>query len=73
MANSGMVETIHESSLHNAPELAIYDIHGRMMHRGVMPVSGKYTWNTPGLPQGLYFARIRTENSTLARKLVLQR
>jgi hypothetical protein len=56
-----------------APTLAIFDIHGRMVHRVFMPASGKYTWNAAGLPPGLYCARINMGKRTLVKRLVLQK
>jgi hypothetical protein len=53
--------------------LAIYDIHGRMVHRAVIPASGKYIWHATNQPSGLYIARISAGNRTLVEKLVLQK
>ena len=57
--------------------LGVYDLLGREIHRIVneRKLSGRYEeeWNAEGLPGGIYFIRIQSENVTFVRKMVLLR
>jgi hypothetical protein len=55
------------------PQLAIYDIHGRMVHRAAEPVSGTYTWSASGLPAGIYLLKASVGNKTYSKRLFLQK
>jgi hypothetical protein len=56
-----------------APMLAIYDIHGRMVHRAANLNTGRYFWNAAGMPAGVYPIRITTPDRTLTKRLILNR
>jgi hypothetical protein len=69
--NSGMVETIHESSQHEAPKLAIYDIHGRMVQSFQAPANGRIVWNAADQASGMYLIRLVKGEKTVEKKIYL--
>jgi hypothetical protein len=70
-ANSGIAGAIHESPLHNAPKLAIYDTRGRMVHNTGNVNTGHYTWNATGLPAGVYLIQVKAGKRTFIKKTTL--
>jgi hypothetical protein len=52
------------------PQLAIYDIHGRMVHR---VHASHTTWDASGLPSGVYLIKAFAHGKTLTRRIMLQR
>jgi hypothetical protein len=72
-ANSGNVKTIHESSLHDAPTLAIYDIHGRIVNRAGNLRTDSYRWNAGDLPSGTYIIKLTAGAKTHTKRLTLLR
>jgi hypothetical protein len=68
----GIQTTKARNSWNTAPTLAIYDTHGRIVHRARLE-SDTYTWNASGLPSGLYYARLRAGNTVLSTKLILSK
>jgi hypothetical protein len=54
-----------------APTLAIYNIHGRMVHRAGNIHTDRYVWNASGLPSGPYLIRVGLGQKTLCKKVVL--
>jgi CubicO group peptidase (beta-lactamase class C family) len=56
-----------------APTVAIYDTHGRMVHVSNELNGNRYTWHTSDLPAGIYLVRIRMDQYSFSKKLVLTR
>jgi hypothetical protein len=54
------------------PQLAIYDIHGRMVHASAKWDDNLFTWNPQGLPSGIYLVKIFSGDKTLVKRLYLQ-
>jgi hypothetical protein len=54
----------------------IYDLHGRMvatlLEEELTAGDHRFTWNAEGLPVGIYFFRITSEEGTFNQKIVLQ-
>jgi hypothetical protein len=60
----------------NAPTLAIYNIHGRLVYSGQIKTNNHFTWhgkNQCGLPvsAGIYFCRLKIANKILQKRLIL--
>ena len=69
---TGGIQTMQARNSRNAaPTLAIYDVHGRMVHQARNFTTGRHVWNARGLPAGLYIARLRTGGNVLTRQLLL--
>jgi hypothetical protein len=56
-----------------APTLAIYDPHGRMVHKTVNITANSYTWDASGMPAGIYLLKASVGKKTYTRKLFLQK
>jgi hypothetical protein len=54
-----------------APTLAIYNTHGRMVHRAGNINPGRYTWNATGLSPGLYFVVLESGGQKLIKRVTL--
>ena len=71
---TGGIQTMQARNSRNAaPTLAIYDIHGRMVHPVNGLTSGTYTWDATGFPAGVYLLRATWGNQTLVKRLFLQK
>jgi hypothetical protein len=53
--------------------LAIYNTHGRMVHRADNIGHGLYTWNASGLPSGLYLLKVTAGSRVFTKKLLLNK
>jgi hypothetical protein len=53
------------------PTLAIYDIHGRMVHASAKWDGNRLTWNPGRLPAGVYTARVTLGNRVHSTRLIL--
>jgi hypothetical protein len=62
------VGAINESPL----QLAIYDLYGRMVQKTVT-TTHPFTWNSAGLPSGIYLLKYGDGRRTLGRRLILQK
>jgi hypothetical protein len=56
----------------NAPTLAIYDTHGRIVHKIPYPNLEQYTWNPSNLPRGIYIVRLKTKGQSFSKRIMLQ-
>jgi hypothetical protein len=52
------------------PQLALYDIHGRMVHRAH---ASHTVWNAAGLPAGIYLVKVQAGNKTYTKRIILQK
>jgi hypothetical protein len=56
----------------NAPTLAIYDIHGRLMINNISK-KNRFTWKSSNHPPGIYFVKISINKRSLIKKLILSK
>jgi hypothetical protein len=69
----GGIQTTKTRNSWNAaptPRLAIYDLHGRIIHLSDVQ-SERYVWNATGLPAGVYIAKLTLGNNTFSERLTL--
>jgi hypothetical protein len=75
--HTAVVITVHHGPVgatrRVAPTLAMYDVHGRMVHRARVRQPGKYLWNVEHLPAGIYLLKCRAGGRTVTRRVVLMK
>ena len=70
--NLGVVGT-RQCLVPTNPQLAIYDVHGRMVHTSAKWTGNLYHWTPQDLPNGVYLIKTKIQGKTITKKLFLQR